>query len=194
MSGTRSADNCFLLGEGDECRSVKVNDLDLWHQKLGHVSINTLKNLRKFDAVRDLTGKTNEDDTEGLLDISEPLTSTCVEPGVESSEATPSTTPPLNRTETVDNDNDEDDVVINCEKEIPNKIQKNHPSSQIIGEVHEGVQTRKKEKVDYRKMIGLVCMSSEYSQVSHSCFVSHIEPKNINDALKDEFWVNAMHE
>ncbi|XP_073027048.1 uncharacterized protein [Primulina eburnea] len=182
MSGTRSAENCYQLGEGDDCRSAKVSDLDICHQKLGHVSINTLKNLRKFDAVRDLTVKTPETDVEELLDISEALTRNSVESGVETSEATPSTTPPLNRTETVDNDNnDNDDVVINCEREIPSKIQKNHPSSQIIGELHDGVQTRNKENVDYRKMIGLICMSSTFSQVSHSCFVSQIEPNNNND-------------
>ncbi|XP_075489478.1 uncharacterized protein LOC142528320 [Primulina tabacum] len=48
--------------------------------------------------------------------------------------------------------------------DIPSKIQKNHSSSQIIGEALEGMQTRRKEKVDYRKMIGLVCMTSVYSQ------------------------------
>ncbi|XP_075494248.1 uncharacterized protein LOC142531862 [Primulina tabacum] len=119
-----------------------------------------------FDDLADLAVKKSEDDVEELLDISEPLTRNSVESGVETSEATPSTTPPLNQTEIVDNDNDDnDDVVINCEREIPNKIQKNHPSSQIIGELHDGVQTRNKEKVDYRKMIGLICMSSTFSQV-----------------------------
>ncbi|XP_073016011.1 uncharacterized protein [Primulina eburnea] len=171
MSGTRSADNCYQLGEGDGCRSAKVSELDVWHQKLGHVSINTLKNLRKFDAVRDLTVKTPDADVEELLDISEALTRNSVESGVETSEATPSTTPPLNQTETVDNDNnDNDDVVINCEKEIPSKIQKNHPSSQIIGELHDGVQTRNKEKVDYRKMIGLLCLSSTFSQAPQAWY------------------------
>ncbi|XP_073051200.1 uncharacterized protein [Primulina eburnea] len=52
MTGTRSADNCYLVGEGDECRNAKVSNLDLWHQKLGHVSFKTLKNLSKYEAVR----------------------------------------------------------------------------------------------------------------------------------------------
>ncbi|XP_075486268.1 uncharacterized protein LOC142525868 [Primulina tabacum] len=220
MSSARSADNCYQLGEGDGCRSAKVSDLDLRHQKLGHVSFKTLKNLCKFDDVRgmpnlssgnsyvcgpcqkgkqtrvahmvlqhfgttrclellhmdlmglmdveslggyvlndrdnlakfdskidkclflgyssnssayrvfnlrtrttmesinfvfddlaDLPVKTSEDDVEELLDISEPLTRNGVESGVESSEATPRTTPPMNRTETVDNDNDDDEDV-----------------------------------------------------------------------------------
>ncbi|XP_073022676.1 uncharacterized protein [Primulina eburnea] len=250
MTGTRSADNCYLVGDSNDCRSAKVSNLDLWHQKLGHVSFKTLKNLCKYEAVRGmpnlcsdnayicrscqkgkqtrvahpvlqhfgktrclellhmdlmgpmdveslggLTGKYKEDDIEGLLDSSEPSTSIGVEVSVETNEATPCTTPPIKRSETMENENDDDDGVIHNERrDIPSKIQKDHPSSQIIGEIHEEVQKRKKEKVDYRKMIGLVCMNSTFAQVSHSCFVSSIEPKNVNEALKDEFWVNAMHE
>ncbi|XP_075515526.1 uncharacterized protein LOC142550172 [Primulina tabacum] len=243
---TRSADNCYQLGEDLVCNHSKVSELNLWHQKLGHANFKTLKNLGKYDAVRgmpnlssgisyvcgacqkgkqtrvphqvlqhfgttrclkllhmdlmgpmeveslgDLTGKTIEDDIDGLLNISETLPNTDVAPGV----VTPETTPALAES------NDEpgkytenDDVVTNEGIDIPSKIQKNHPSSQIIGEAFGGMQTRRKEKVDYRKMMGLVCMTSVYSQVSHSCFVSLIEPKNINEALKDEFWIDAMHE
>ncbi|XP_075507483.1 uncharacterized protein LOC142544308 [Primulina tabacum] len=32
MSGTRSADNCYFVGDSDNCRSAKVSNLDLWHQ------------------------------------------------------------------------------------------------------------------------------------------------------------------
>lgn len=30
--------------------------------------------------------------------------------------------------------------------------------------------------------------------VSNSCFVSKFEPKNVKEALTDEFWINAMQE
>ncbi|XP_075483595.1 uncharacterized protein LOC142523747 [Primulina tabacum] len=123
--------------------SAKVRNLDLWHQKLGHVSFKTLKNLCKFEVVRE---KYKEDNTEGLLDTSEPSTST----GVEPSEVTPGTTPPLNKTEAMENEDVDDDVVIiDSGRDILSKIQKNHPSSKIIGEIHDDVQIRKKEKVDY---------------------------------------------
>ncbi|XP_073025216.1 uncharacterized protein [Primulina eburnea] len=191
LISTRSANNCYQLGEDLICNHSKVSELNLWHQKLGHENFKTLKNLGKYDAVRDLTGKTIEDDIDGLLNESKTLPNTDVAPGV----VTPETTPALAES------NDEagkytenDDVVTNEEIDIPSKIHKNHPSSQIIGKTFGGMQTRRKEKVDYRKMMGLVCMTSVYSQVSHSCFVSLIEPKNINEALKDEFWVDAMHE
>ncbi|XP_073041784.1 uncharacterized protein [Primulina eburnea] len=191
LISTRSADNCYQLGEDLVCNHSKVSELNLWHQKLGHANFKTLKNLGKYDAVRDLTGKTIEDDIDGLLNESETLPNTDVAPGV----VTPETTPALAESnDELGKYTENDDGVTNEEIDIPSKVQKNHPSSQIIGETFGGMQTRRKEKVDYRKMMGLVCMTSVYSQVSHSCFVSLIEPKNINEALKDEFWVDAMHE
>ncbi|XP_073019134.1 uncharacterized protein [Primulina eburnea] len=49
---------------------------------------------------------------EGLVDSSELSTSTGVEVSVETNEATPCTTPPINRYETMENENDEDDGII----------------------------------------------------------------------------------
>ncbi|XP_058727605.1 uncharacterized protein LOC131599176 [Vicia villosa] len=67
------------------------------------------------------------------------------------------------------------------EAELSNKgpsirIQKDHPSELIIGDPNSGVVTRSRE------------------QVSNSCFVSKTEPKNVKEALTDEFWINAMQE
>ncbi|XP_073041763.1 uncharacterized protein [Primulina eburnea] len=209
LTGTMSADNCYQLGEDIVSNHSKVSELNMWHQKLGHANFKTLKNLGKYDAVRgmpnlssgipyvcgacqkDLTGKTIEDQVDGLLNTSETLPNTDVGPGVVTSE----TTPALAESNDEPEENTEnDDGITDDGIDIPTKIQKNHPSSQIIGETFEGMQTRRKEKVDYRKLMGLVCMTSVYSQVSHSCFVSLVEPKNISEALKDEFWVDAMHE
>jgi hypothetical protein len=57
------------------------------------------------------------------------------------------------------------------------RIQKNHPQEFIIGDPQKGITTRR---------------SSE--EVSNSCFVSLIEPKNVKEALTDECWIEAMQE
>jgi FtsZ-interacting cell division protein YlmF len=58
--------------------------------------------------------------------------------------------------------------------------QKNHPASQIIGEKDKGVQTR-------RNLI-------KNTEQSHIAFISMLEPKNFNEASKDEHWVKAMND
>ncbi|XP_073064094.1 uncharacterized protein [Primulina eburnea] len=143
LPSTRSADNCYQLGEDLMCNHSKVSELNLWHQKLGHANFKTLKNISKYDAVRDLTGKTIEDDIYGLLNVSETLPN----PDVASDVVTPESTPALAES------NDEpgeytvnDDDVTNEGFDILSKIQKNHPSSQIIGEAFGGMQTRRKRR------------------------------------------------
>jgi hypothetical protein len=57
------------------------------------------------------------------------------------------------------------------------RIQKNHPQDLIIGNPDEGVTTR--------RLVGVI---------ANSCFVSKIEPKNVKEALTNEFWIEAMQE
>ncbi|KAA0041655.1 putative mitochondrial protein [Cucumis melo var. makuwa] len=42
--------------------------------------------------------------------------------------------------------------------------------------------TKKKDKIDYAKMIANIC------------YTSSIEPTLVNEALKDELWINAMQD
>ena len=60
----------------------------------------------------------------------------------------------------------------------PINVARDHPSDSIIGDISRGVQTRSK--------LASFC--------EHFSFVSSIEPKKLNEALKDVDWVNAMHE
>ncbi|CAM8943933.1 unnamed protein product [Rhodiola kirilowii] len=60
-------------------------------------------------------------------------------------------------------------------------IEKNHPISEVIGDLNEGIKTRGKQ-VNFRN---LACFS---------CFISSIEPKNVKEAINDEYWVVAMQE
>jgi len=52
---------------------------------------------------------------------------------------------------------------------------KNHPADAIIGDPNDGVTTRSKVK-------------------DQTAMISQIEPKNVNEALEDESWIEAMRE
>ena len=56
------------------------------------------------------------------------------------------------------------------------RVQKNHPVDNIIGNPNAGVTTRSREII------------------SNACFISRFEPKNVKEALSDEYWINAMQE
>jgi hypothetical protein len=60
----------------------------------------------------------------------------------------------------------------------PTNIARDHQLDSIIGDISRGVQTRLR-------------LASFYEYFS---FVPSIEPKKIDEALKDVDWVNAMHE
>ena len=60
----------------------------------------------------------------------------------------------------------------------PTNVARDHPLDTIIGDISRGVQTR----------------SRLASFCEHFSFVSSIEPKNIDEALRDVDCVNAMHE
>jgi len=57
------------------------------------------------------------------------------------------------------------------------RVQKNHPHDLIIGNPNQGITTRRSNEV-----------------ISNSCFVLKVEPKNVKEALTDEFWTGAMQE
>jgi hypothetical protein len=59
-------------------------------------------------------------------------------------------------------------------------IRKNHPENQIIGDINEGVQTRRKLIKD--------------SEQSHVAFLSMTEPKNFEEASQDDDWIREMNE
>ena len=48
----------------------------------------------------------------------------------------------------------------------------------ILGDANKGVQTR-------RQLV---------SQLTYTCYISKIEPKNIKEALTDDFWISAMQD
>ncbi|KAK0577509.1 hypothetical protein LWI29_034213 [Acer saccharum] len=57
-------------------------------------------------------------------------------------------------------------------------VRRLHNKEDVIGDVNEGVRTR-------RQIANLI---------SFTCYTSQIEPKKVEEALNDEFWVLAMQE
>ena len=57
----------------------------------------------------------------------------------------------------------------------------NHPSRNIIGDLDDGIQLRK---------------GPTYSanHVTYNCYLAQFEPKKLEEALKDENWVESIHQ
>ena len=51
--GVRTADNCYGITPSinNKCFNAKINQVDLWHQQLGHASHKKLEKISKCDAV-----------------------------------------------------------------------------------------------------------------------------------------------
>lgn len=61
------------------------------------------------------------------------------------------------------------------------QVPKNHSADDVIGELNAERVTRKLN-INFKEMVKL------------ACFVSLIEPKNVQEALEDEFWTESCHE
>lgn len=62
------------------------------------------------------------------------------------------------------------------------EVPKHHSTSDIIGDLTAGIRATGTSKVNYQELVGL------------ACYTSVIEPKNIQQALEDEFWLMAMED
>ena len=70
-------------------------------------------------------------------------------------------------------------------------VHKNHSPEDVIGGVFDDRVTQKKQ-IDFKEMVKLACFLVEMEKID--CFISLIKPKNIQEALEDEFWTASMHE
>lgn len=52
MTGYRSGDNCYSTGKEVLCHQAKIEDVVIWHQKLGHVGYRNMDRILKLEAVR----------------------------------------------------------------------------------------------------------------------------------------------
>ncbi|KAI3745001.1 hypothetical protein L1987_58101 [Smallanthus sonchifolius] len=72
------------------------------------------------------------------------------------------------------------------------KEHKDHPVTNIIGNLQDGVKTR--SLVDNTCLYTCIKDSGVLNDCSHSCFISQVEPKNVEMALHDNNWIEAMQE
>ncbi|XP_022861288.1 uncharacterized protein LOC111381706 [Olea europaea var. sylvestris] len=63
-------------------------------------------------------------------------------------------------------------------REPSSKVKYNHPKVNIIGDLDEGMRLRKRV----------------LNNLTYTSYISQIKPKKVEEALRDECWVNAMHE
>ena len=78
--------------------------------------------------------------------------------------------PPISR-------NDE----VSTSKKLSSRMIKNHPNSNNIGPLDEGIRLRK----------GNILLANH---VTYHCYLAQFEPKMVEKALQDENWVESMHE
>ncbi|KAI3814090.1 hypothetical protein L1987_18835 [Smallanthus sonchifolius] len=69
---------------------------------------------------------------------------------------------------------------------------KAHPITNIIGNLSDGVQTHSIIDITYL-YIGIKD-TGVFDVCSHSCIISQVEPKNVEMALRDNNWIEAMQE
>ena len=68
------------------------------------------------------------------------------------------------------------------EKGSSSRIKLNHPPEVIVGNMKE---------LTLRKRIVDKCVANF---VSYFCYLSHVEPTKVEDAIQDESWIKAMHD
>nr|GEX53152.1 hypothetical protein [Tanacetum cinerariifolium] len=74
------------------------------------------------------------------------------------------------------------------------RIHKDHPVSQIIGDLSSTTQTRSITRV-VKDQDGLSQMfNDDFHTCMFACFLSQDEPKRVHQALKDPSWIEAMQE
>nr|GFC00344.1 hypothetical protein [Tanacetum cinerariifolium] len=84
--------------------------------------------------------------------------------------------------------------IISVSPILTTRIHKDHPTSQIIGDLSLTTQTRSMART-VRDQGGISQMFNEdFHTYMFACFLSQEEPKRVHQALKDPSWIEAMQE
>nr|GFC03359.1 hypothetical protein [Tanacetum cinerariifolium] len=74
------------------------------------------------------------------------------------------------------------------------RIHKDHPTSQIIGDLSLTTQTRSVARADRDQGRLSQMFNEDFHTCMFACFLSQEEPKRVHQALKDPSWIEAMQE
>ena len=66
-------------------------------------------------------------------------------------------------------------------KKLSSRVTLNHPASNIIGDLDEGLRLRRGP-------------SSSVNHVTYNCYLAQFEPKKVEETLRYENWVESMHQ
>ncbi|GJX85834.1 retrovirus-related pol polyprotein from transposon TNT 1-94 [Tanacetum coccineum] len=103
------------------------------------------------------------------------------------------TPPPAKTSPLVDDDLDEEEAI----REIKKKNLENNVEDETL-EIDEVVNIKESRNHPLENVIGNLNQRTLRSQAQNQrnfyCFISTIEPKNVNEALGDESWIVAMQE
>nr|GFC28570.1 hypothetical protein [Tanacetum cinerariifolium] len=72
------------------------------------------------------------------------------------------------------------------------RIHKDHPTSQIIGDLSSTTQTRSMARTVRDQGRILQMFNEDFHTYMFACFLSQEEPKRVHQALKDPSWIKAM--
>ncbi|GJT78865.1 retrovirus-related pol polyprotein from transposon TNT 1-94 [Tanacetum coccineum] len=206
------------------CLATIDENSTLWHRDIGHANMRLIQSLASKELVRNLPrikfdqhfcdackigkqahashkAKNLVSTTRCLellhMDLFGPsaIWSYKVKPKIEESlNVTFDETPPPSKTSPlVDDDLDEDEAI----REIEKKNLENNVEDETL-EIDEVVNIKESRNHPLENVIGNLNQRTLRSQAQNQsnfyCFISTIEPKNVNEALGDESWIVAMQE
>ncbi|KAI3687113.1 hypothetical protein L1987_80804 [Smallanthus sonchifolius] len=74
------------------------------------------------------------------------------------------------------------------------RVHRNHLIDNIIGNPYAGVQTRHRTITENTSLYTEIFDTGVMETCLHAAFVSQLEPKNVKEALTDNYWIEAMQD
>nr|GEZ99264.1 putative ribonuclease H-like domain-containing protein [Tanacetum cinerariifolium] len=169
-----------------------LDESNLWHRRLGHINFKTMNKLVKG------SGPT------WLFDI-DTLTNTMNYQPVTTDTSQLPDDPDMPELEDITYSDDEDDVGAevdfnNLETSIivspipTTRVHKDHPVTQILGDLSSATQTRSMTRVFRDQGVLSQINIDDIPTCMFACFLLQEEPKRVHQALKDLSWNEAMQE